>query len=161
MKKKRYREISKFTLLQIPFKFMCTLAYYDRIDAWTLNMIHSSTAGCQTVWSDQKNGRKVENPADVEEFVAVLLANFQAAAATSLDALTACRRDPRKSMHTLGTHAWDVLAGFNLIALSLEGNNFMTSRMLSWRLWSTCQTWNRASLSIIIVDQASSWIQVT
>ena len=103
-------------------------------------MIHSSTAGCQIVWLDRKNGRKVEEPADVEEFVAVLLANFQAAAATSLDALTACRPDPRESVLILGTHGWDVLAGFNLIALSLEGNNLMTPRMLSWRLWSTCQT---------------------
>ena len=90
-------------------------------------MIHSSTARPAPVWLDRKDGRKVEEPSDLADFVKVLLTTYQAAAATNLDAFTTFKPDPRESLPMLGMR-------FNLIALPLEGANLMTLRMLALSL---------------------------
>lgn len=94
---------------------------------WTLKIIHPSTAGNAPALPDLREGRKVEEPSDLTDFVTMLLATFQAAAAKYLDALTAFKPDARESLHMLGTR-------FNLIALPLEGANLTTSRMLALSL---------------------------
>lgn len=58
-------------------------------------MIHLYRVAAQPIRPHEKDGKKVEEPDDVEEFVAVLLANFQAAIFTNLDVLIAFRLDPR------------------------------------------------------------------
>ena len=60
--------------------------FYHRTAAWTTMMIHSSTTPPQPL---------SEEPEGIEEFVDVLLANFQAASATNLDALTNFSLIPR------------------------------------------------------------------
>lgn len=66
----------------------------------------------------------VEEPGDIDEFVDVLLANFEAASADNLQALTNNRHDPKVSLHMLGTR-------LNNIAFALEEDNLMTLRSLA------------------------------
>ena len=77
-------------------------------------MIHTSSVAATLVRLDLKEHRKVEEPPDLNGFVAVLLATFQFASATCLDALPSFIQDPRGSLQMLG-------ARFNLIALPWEG----------------------------------------
>lgn len=109
-------------------------------------MIHSSTPGVQPVWPDQKDGRKVEEPADVEDFVAMLLANLRVAAATNLGVLIAFRRDPRESLHMPGTR-------FDLITLPLEENNLMTPKMLALALTEHLPNTARDKITIKRIKQ--------
>ena len=69
----------------------------------------------------------MEEPEKIDEFLDVLLANFQAASAVNFAALHAFKHDPRESLHMLGTR-------FNIIAPALEGNNLMSSRSLALSL---------------------------
>lgn len=49
---------------------------YHKTAMWTMKMIHSSTIAPQQVRPDEKEGPKMEDPEDVEDFVTMLLANF-------------------------------------------------------------------------------------
>ena len=81
-----------------------------------MRMIHSSTTAPQLL------PPLMEELEDIEEFVEVLLANFQAASATNFDALTNFKPNPKESLHMLGTE-------FNIFALSLKENNLISSYM--------------------------------
>lgn len=84
------------TQRRVNLRALCGWAHYYRTATRKLKMMQSSTAGAQPVRPDKKDGREVEEPADVEEF-------GEDFPATNWDALTAFRLDPRESLHMQGT----------------------------------------------------------
>lgn len=68
-----------------------------------------------------------EESGEIDEFLKVLLKNFQAAIVFNFQYPTDFKYDPRESLYMLGT-------GFYLIALALEGNNLMSSQSLALSL---------------------------
>ena len=94
---------------------------YQRTTPWTMRMIHLNTLAAKPLEPT------VEEPNEIEEFVEVLLAKFQATSATNLDRVRNFKPDPKESLYMLETR-------FNLITLSLEENNLISSRMLALAL---------------------------
>lgn len=71
--------------------------FYQRRAAWTMRMIHSNTLAVMPLELE------MEERDELEKFMEVLLANFQAASATNLDALTNFKPDPKESLNMLVT----------------------------------------------------------
>lgn len=95
--------------------------YYYKMTVWSVRLAHGNGRGAPP------QEPHVGEPEDIDEFLDVLLSNYQVATAVNLAALSAFKHNPRASLHMLGTR-------FNLIALTLEENNLATSRSLAMSL---------------------------
>ena len=87
-----------------------------------------------------------EEPRDIENFLDVLLENFEAADALNLQILTDSKHDPKETLNLLGTR-------FDIVASSLEKAKLMSSRSLAIALLQHLPLMIRANVEQQMKDQ--------
>ena len=88
----------------------------------------------------------VEEPRDIDDFLDVLLENFEAADALNLQILTDFKHDPKETLNLLGTR-------FDIVASSLEKEKLMSSRLLAIALLQHLPLMIRANVEQQMKDQ--------